>query len=285
MIPLRIAQVIGSLKVSAASSAAINISRWLSNAEHHSLIITSSGDRVAECEATGQSLLSYKPAGPSWLFGGRKQLLESLRAWSPDVLHVQRPEAIPLALRAAKDGVPVVYSVHGLPDERTAEAILQPSIAAVTVPNEYMRSRMAAEFGCSADRISVFAVWASARSFRYEAQAVPQTVGCFADEDVSYSISMIRAAIELEPILSQANIHMVVSAANQAEALAIIDSETDRDRWRVSVGGGADGRFAERYGCSCLCGATRQPSADHHQGSTITATGYRVRRGIGDRVN
>ena len=114
MIPLRIAQFIGPLKVSAASSAAINQSRWLISAQHHSLLLSSGGDREQECHDANMDVLHYKPTGPGWLFGGRRQMLDTLLEWSPDVIHVHRPECVPLALRAAHDGVPVVLSVHGL---------------------------------------------------------------------------------------------------------------------------------------------------------------------------
>ena len=40
-------------------------------------------------------------------------------------------------------------------DERTAEAIRHQSIHAITVPNEYMRARLATDFACPVDRISV----------------------------------------------------------------------------------------------------------------------------------
>ena len=214
MIPLRIAQFIGPLKVSAASSAAINLSRWLVF-------------RTSQFTAARVVTASKSAAMPIWMFcitsrqdqAGCLAVVDrcwtALLEWSPDVIHVHRPECVPLALRAAQDGVPVVLSVHGLPDERTAEAIRHQSIHAITVPNEYMRARLATDFACPVDRISVLPYGFQPERFELPAaNSPPVVIGCFADEDVAYSVSMLRAALELEPILSDAKVVMVVSHEN-----------------------------------------------------------------------
>ncbi|NET73846.1 MAG: glycosyltransferase family 4 protein, partial [Sphaerospermopsis sp. SIO1G2] len=109
---------------------------------------------------------------------------------------------------------------------------------AITVPSKFLRARLAADFGCTVDRISVLPYGLQPTRFALkQAQTPPVTIGCFADEDVTYTVGMLRAALELEPILGGARVVIVVSQQSKRAAEAIVAADADRDRWQVIVGG------------------------------------------------
>ena len=140
VIPMRIAHLVGSMKVSAATSSMLNISRWLAQHDHQPLILTEGGDRYDEADQDRLDVMTYQPSGASWLFGGRKQFVAQVTDWKPDVIHVHRLACLPLALRLSGGELPIVCSVHGEVTERHAELVGDAAVQAVVVANEFMRS-------------------------------------------------------------------------------------------------------------------------------------------------
>lgn len=131
-----------------------------------------------------------------------------------------------------------MVSLHHPPDANDVDDLANPLVGAITVPNEYMRSVLIGKHGCSCDRVSVLPY--GLEPHRFAGHGVSEqvaTIGCFVDQDVVEAIGILRAACELDSALQACRMLLVVPPEREAEVRAIVNAETDHQRWHVEVAG------------------------------------------------
>ena len=155
-IPLRIAHLIDTLHVSAASSAVINSMRWFKQHGHSTVLATEGGERYQGCLDEGLELLRYKRGGLGWMLQGKRKLEEDLQAWRPDILHIHRARLLEQGIRIAKRlQVALAVSVHAIFDDDDAKALRNKHVAMVFVPSEAHRAHYVGRVGIDRDKVAV----------------------------------------------------------------------------------------------------------------------------------
>lgn len=153
-IGLRVAHLVPTLQPCAASSSAINIARWLGEHGHQSLMITTGGERLGDCDTPGVDLYRYRPGGVGWYLKGRRRFVEQIGDWGPDLLHVHRLDALSLGLSVAEDlRLPLIAGLHRVPNDDEIDLLRRPQVGLVIVPTDALRAHCCGRLGLDRDRV------------------------------------------------------------------------------------------------------------------------------------
>lgn len=203
MIELRVAHLLSSMHASAAASSAINLMRWLKAHDHEVVLLSGGGPCEQDCEREEIPVIRYqrKAGSPGWLLSGKRRFLREVEDWHPDLVHVHRLDAMPLAVDLARRlALPLVVSVHRAAEPREAEVLADPRVALVLVPSESLRGHYAGRLGLPRDRVAVLPYGLDLGRFPEPPERGPiEVVGAIGnfDEDLPGMLALVDAVAAL----------------------------------------------------------------------------------------
>lgn len=204
MIGLRLLHVLAGCDHSLTATGALPLLHRLRRSGHEVGVLCHGGARVGELAVEGMAVFHARRGRFPWWFSRRRDLLERLARWNPDLLHVHDLAMLPLALTMARPlGVPVIAACHELVhgDDDTTRPLHDPRIAWVVVPSEVHRAHAISRIGLERDRVTVLPYGVDLEVVTTNVARSPGalTVGAVAPEgDVGALVPLFSALAELQ---------------------------------------------------------------------------------------
>lgn len=155
---MRVLSVIPQLGAGGAEAVVLALAEDARRAGHETLVASSGGFRVAELRAggTGHADLALVGRRPADLATSAWRVRRLLRRWRPDLVHAHNVKAAAVCRAATGRRVPLLVTVHGVPDREYVGAarILRHVGAEVVAVSGDVADRLIAE-GFPAGRVSV----------------------------------------------------------------------------------------------------------------------------------
>jgi glycosyltransferase involved in cell wall biosynthesis len=156
MIGLRILHLVSPCDRSLAAHGAMTLMDWLLEQGHQTALLTNGGETMVEAAAHGLPVLRYDSGRWRWWLKGRREFVQLVNQWNPDVLHVHHLESLPHALLAAHAlKLPVIASSDGLEPRSLSLPLHHARVAWVTVPSEIHRAHFISHLRVARDRVTV----------------------------------------------------------------------------------------------------------------------------------
>lgn len=150
MIGLRVLHLATS-PAAAAGGDVLTTMNWLTM-NGHAVALAAGGDG----EIPGVEMIRFRSGAASWWLGGKRSLIDQVRSWKPDVVHLHGAEAM-AAARALGGGLelPVVVSVDQVLPAARARALREPFVSWVLVPTEAHRAHYIGRAKLTRDCVAV----------------------------------------------------------------------------------------------------------------------------------
>jgi len=135
----------------AAGGDVLTTMNWLTT-NGHAVALAAGGDG----ELPGVEMIRFRSGAASWWLGGKRSLIDQVRAWKPDLVHLHGMEAM-AAARALGVGLelPVVVSIDQALTAARARALRDPVVSWVLVPTEAHRAHFVGRARLPRDCVSV----------------------------------------------------------------------------------------------------------------------------------
>lgn len=252
MIGLRVAQALHRLRVSAAASSAINLMRWLTGHGHQALLVSGAGEREEDILEEGFHYLRYKDGGTGWWFGGRRKLIQDIRDWRPDLLHVHQLDATSLFLGiSAKLKVPLIVSLQAEPDAQALDLLRDSGVRMLTVPSGALRAKLISGHGFDRDRVAVLPYGLDlARYPVADPVTSVRRIACVGRFEEAFGFGVLLGALAR---LKAEGIELQATIVGGGDGAGRLDGEIERLRLgetvRIVPGVPRTGRLLARHDC------------------------------------
>lgn len=214
----------------AAGGDVLTSMNWLTT-NGHAVALAAGGDG----ELPGVEMIRFRSGAASWWLGGKRSLIEQVRAWKPDLVHLHGMEAM-AAARALGVGLelPVVVSVDQVLSPARTRALRDPVVSWVLVPSEAHRAHYIGRAKLPRDCVSVlpFAIDVEhMAAVGADTVADALTIGVVSRADDPALLPLVGIVAKLRAAGSQVRLAIGVDTGAGRENLINTIAEHHTDGW------------------------------------------------------
>jgi glycosyltransferase involved in cell wall biosynthesis len=237
---------------------------WL-KANGHDTALAAGGDG----EIPGIEMIRFRTGTAAWWLGGKRNLIDQVQAWHPDLVHLHGIEAL-AAARAlgARLDLPVLVSIDQVLSPARARGLRDDLVDWVLVPTEAHRAHFVGRAKVACDNVSVL-------PFAVDNQRLSREAARIGDPGATVGMTLAQDDHALEPALAlMARVRMQIPAARLVLGLA---TGVDREAVEGVIAASGASEWCEalattsRAALLARCDGLWHPTADDRPLATVIA--------------